>query len=329
MNQIASSNAIIYYAQRVDEANPISAVCKVFPSNAVGKASFGRDVRFFKILKSNIKSGESLEDLKRRVSIYIAWRLDFFEDYMFNGENHCISIYEQGKKNLADHFRGRSVINKMEIPIIFFDIIQSILFLHSNGVAHLDIKFENLVLFDTGDYRDHVKLVDNDCSVPIGERIIDPFHSELDSHPDLIQYFLENKDKAEKDRAVLIAKEEYDAYSFAMCLLRAASNGLLLSDELDGPKGSDERLRKLMKGEHLPRLLASIEDGPLKRVITHVLVDKYDLRKLLTSEFFMQGQSVTAFTSRLMTGISDLSNQMVYIYKYQNKNTFKHVQTHI
>jgi serine/threonine protein kinase len=78
------------------------------------------------------------------------------KDYLFENDKHWIMIEEYAPcGTLFDYLKG----NEFIIPTIkqlFMQIVESLSFVHSTNICHLDMKLENILMFD----KHYLKLAD-------------------------------------------------------------------------------------------------------------------------------------------------------------------------
>ena len=67
---------------------------------------------------------------------------------------------------ITHHIRKKEMFKEKEAAYIFFQIISSLYYLHSNGISHRDLKPENLLYYYKGnDIKNPIKLIDFDLSI--------------------------------------------------------------------------------------------------------------------------------------------------------------------
>ena len=97
------------------------------------------------------------DNLKNKIYI-----LDFIKDFNFNYFN-CI-VFELSYKNTLFDFIEFKLNNKyfdsLSVKNIFSQIASAIKYAHSLNIAHLDLKLENILLYNYDEYKYHVKIID-------------------------------------------------------------------------------------------------------------------------------------------------------------------------
>ena len=88
--------------------------------------------------------------------------LDFIKDFEFNYYN-CI-IFELSYKNTLIDFIEYKLINKyfdsLSVINIFNQIVSALKYAHNINIAHLDLKLENILIYNYDKYKYHIKIID-------------------------------------------------------------------------------------------------------------------------------------------------------------------------
>ena len=98
--------------------------------------------------------------------------LDYFED-----SSHFYVVMEKPEKfiDLFDYITQKGVVSERTTRYLFRQIVDSILYTHSMGVVHRDIKDEN-ILIDLKNH--HVKLIDFGSGTFLSEEVYTEYEGE-------------------------------------------------------------------------------------------------------------------------------------------------------